>query len=967
MNKKRNLLYYSAAVIIPIIIALVFFSKLGLFPFKIDGTSKTLLLHDLWLQYFPFYIENYDNVRSFGSGVWSWDSLLGFNLFAQEAYYTHTIFNVFFYIVGHDSLQAVLHYVTILRFGVASLAFCIFLRYKFNKLDVSTVAFGSVYAFCAYMLAFVTQPMWIDMVILLPIVILGLEQLILKQKPILYCLTLFYSIWTNYYIAYSLCIFIVLYFIWYIIAHSDILKSKKIKKAIKYFVIFSVIGGALAAFELIPVLQALRETTFESIELPKKAEYYNHFTEIFAKLLPDSKFTIVWQVPNIYSGIITLLLVPLFFTNGKFSLRKKISALVFILFLIASFNNNILQRVWHAMHYPNQLNGRWTFMFSFFLIMLAYETFVNLKHIKVHEILSGLAVSVLIVLVTGANTNEEYIVPKKVAQLTLFVLSFYTILFLVLKRIKIETTKKIVTAVLAFVVVLEVGINTSASFTRKKPEDPKYNLVYNFPNYSGFAYNDDSMKQFKDLYGVGDNDFYRSEINADGLNCNTGQVYDYKGIAYYASNLPSAGYEFLKNVGYGVYATDRSIIYNPSFAILNTMLNVKYVNDLKNNLTTVGLEQVYDGGNFKVLENKYYLPLAFRVDDDILNWQPDENLSSIINQNSFANAAVGENLDIYTPILENSIGLGNVEFQIWTDGKTYYHRLDPNHKVTLDYTYRIAKSGMYLIKHGMKVGVIGTLVNGYNTVTVEVNDGNQVLDVGYLNEGDELIIHFEREGTEYGLFELQPFLLDEEKLGTLQSKLASQSAQIISAGDTKISMKLPVETEGLVYTSIPAVNGWEVKVNGKKVETYKVGGYLLAFNAPKGNNTVEIKYHLPGLGIGLVISILFALLLIAYIATRKFQLGTKFNVKILKSLEYKKEVEFAVSNIMDTNYIDTTFRDFTFESDIIIDYEILEEVLRDEADVNAIKPDISQQADDTAKPNVGFNITDSGQPNSNKE
>jgi uncharacterized membrane protein YfhO len=938
--KKKNLIFYALAFIVPIIIALIFFQKLGLYPFSKDGERKSLLMYDYWMQYFPFYVENHNNVTSFGSSDWSWNSFLGFNVFAQDAYYTHSFFSIFMYAVGRSAIQAVLHYIAILRFGVASFTFCFFLRYKYNKLNLATVSFGLLYAFCGYMLAFITQPMWLDMVIILPLVILGLERLIIKGRPVGYCLALFWAIWINYYIAVSLCIFLVLYFIWYVISHSDILKSYKVKRAVKLFAVCSLLGGALAAFELIPVLKALSETSFESNQFPEKSEYINRFTEIFAKLLPASKFTIVWQVPNIFSGIITLLLVPIFFFNDKFSLRKKITSIAFILILIASFNNNILLRVWHAMNYPNQLNGRWTFMFSFFLIMLAYEAFVNFKFVKIKGLLGGLAISLLIVIAAkgNLNTNDEYIVTEKIVKWTIIALCVYTFIFILLKKIRIQRLKNVLIAAVGIVVILEAGINATASFTRKNPNVPDENLVYNFPEFDIFSDKDEEMEQFKYLYGAKENDFYRSEINSSGLNLNDGQVYDYNGIAYYASSLPSDGYNFFKNMGYSVYATDRSIIYNPSFAVLNSMLNLKYIADLSNNLNVAGMEQVYEGGTFRVLENKYYLPVAFKVSEDLLNWYPDKNKDSIQNQNDFVNAAMGEDLNIYTPILENRLLLSNVDFPIdGGDGKQYYLRKDSSQKVTIEYEFSIEKSGDYIIRHGIKVGMVGIIVNGYNTITREVNDENQVMEIGHFNEGDKVIIHFERDGTDYGLFSLETYLLDESKLAKMHEMFSEHSAKIRYADDTKLEMTLNVDEGGLIYTSVPDNEGWKVKVNGRKVTATDVGGYLLAFRVPAGNNEIELEYHLPGRFAGLTISIFAFLLLVVCMLNAKYKFGEKYNISILKFDDEEPETV----DVEMTDYVDTSLRELSFDSNIEIDFSEFEEVaesgkLTEDADVKSV-------------------------------
>ena len=55
--------------------------------------------------------------------------------------------------------------------------------------------------------------MWMDSVMLAPLIILGLEKLVKEGKVALYYITLAVSIFSNYYISIMICIFLVFYFV----------------------------------------------------------------------------------------------------------------------------------------------------------------------------------------------------------------------------------------------------------------------------------------------------------------------------------------------------------------------------------------------------------------------------------------------------------------------------------------------------------------------------------------------------------------------------------------------------------------------------------------------------------------------------------------------------------------------------------------------------------------------------------
>ncbi len=187
-----------------------------------------------------------------------------------------------------------------------------------------TVACSVVYSLCGYILAFITQPMWLDVVVFFPIIILGLERLILERKPVLYCVVLAISIFSNFYISFSVCIFVVLYFIVFVISHSQNIKFKDIKVAVINFAIFSLVAGGLAAFTVIPVYKAISITLASEMTRPDKLEWYNSAFEYISQLLPLTKTSLADGMPNIYSGGFVFIMLPLFFINSEIPVRKKL-------------------------------------------------------------------------------------------------------------------------------------------------------------------------------------------------------------------------------------------------------------------------------------------------------------------------------------------------------------------------------------------------------------------------------------------------------------------------------------------------------------------------------------------------------------------------------------------------------------------------------------------------------------------
>ena len=72
-----------------------------------------------------------------------------------------------------------------------------------------TLAFSLSYTFCAYMMAYAINPMWMEVYILMPVVLWMLMRLTDERKYTGYVLTLALMIWCNYYLAFMVCMFII--------------------------------------------------------------------------------------------------------------------------------------------------------------------------------------------------------------------------------------------------------------------------------------------------------------------------------------------------------------------------------------------------------------------------------------------------------------------------------------------------------------------------------------------------------------------------------------------------------------------------------------------------------------------------------------------------------------------------------------------------------------------------------------
>ena len=140
-----------------------------------------------------------------------------------------------------------------LRIGLSGLTMAIYLNNQKNKKDIWVITFSVIFALMGFLSGYYYNFMWIDSIIMLPLILLGIDKLVNDKKVFLYIFSLTLGIIFNYYIGVMLCIFSLIYFIYKIFSEEDISYIPVIKR----FIISSLVVGLLSLFILIPTYYSL--------------------------------------------------------------------------------------------------------------------------------------------------------------------------------------------------------------------------------------------------------------------------------------------------------------------------------------------------------------------------------------------------------------------------------------------------------------------------------------------------------------------------------------------------------------------------------------------------------------------------------------------------------------------------------------------------------------------------------------
>ena len=109
--------------------------------------------------------------------------------------------------------------------------------------------------------------MWLDCVILIPLIMLGLERLVNENRCIFYCITLGLCIFTNYYIAIMVCLSVVIYYVVLMIAYNGIKSPMQYVKKFINFCVYSLLAGGLGACLLLPEFYTFSLSTKSRLEI----------------------------------------------------------------------------------------------------------------------------------------------------------------------------------------------------------------------------------------------------------------------------------------------------------------------------------------------------------------------------------------------------------------------------------------------------------------------------------------------------------------------------------------------------------------------------------------------------------------------------------------------------------------------------------------------------------------------------
>ncbi len=875
-TKKCN--FYTLSFLIPFagMLIVMLFSQYQ--PFG----NGSMLYSDMYHQYYPFFVAFRDALRSGDSLLYSWNVGLGMDYLGLISYYLASPLNLLSVLVPKAWLLGYFSLLVPIKLGLASLFFAIFLRNIFGKNDASIAVFGSFYGLCAWALGYQWNVMWLDTFALLPLVVLGTICLLRERKFVLYTLTLFLSIYSNYYIGFFTCIFVLLTFICYQVCRWQ--GAKRFFADLCWMAFFSALAIGMTAIMSLPALAALQNTQSGVNNFPKGFKLNIAAKNTWMGLLDAMRQvagnmggglepTFKEGLPNLYCGIGTILLACLYLMAKDVKLRDKLCCVFLLLFFNVSFIIRQLDYIWHGFHFTNMIPYRFSFLYSFVMLYMAYRAWTMRNSFRSWHVLFAAAITIGFFACSN-NLQDWAFLAFNCSYLVIYlgVLLYYVFRKQIpaeaeeeqLQKLKRERKRRQANAAVAFLLVAFLEIVTNLiCFGVYFPGT----LVSNYPRGTTYA-----ASMIRYMHEREENTlFYRAETTHTQT-LNDGALNGYNGISTFTSSANVKVTEFMKALGFGAKNTYNRYCFEESSPVANLFLDLKYMIEREGkDKESTYFSKIHSYGDVILLQNNAYLPLGFLVNSDLADLDFDVGSNAFRFQNLLMNFATGVEGDVWKLLSGDQLSIqGDENVTISSQNSSGYCAYENGaNGAVINYTYTADTDGFMSVYLDLpKRNSISIWKNGVE-LYAETISLPQMLAVGDVVMGDKIEIHAKcKSNGESGTMTITGAVLNPERFRAGYEVLAASQLELVDFSNTRVEGNITCDRDGLLYTSVPQNGNWSVEVDGKPAEITLIGDVMIGVELKEGDHQVVLIYHNDAFSLGWKITLgcAIVLMVLAYVS-----------------------------------------------------------------------------------------------------
>lgn len=401
MKKIQKLKPYivNTTIILAIFITTLILTKISPFGNNIIGKSDAIA------QYKPMLYNFLTGLKNGVLEIYSFNNGLGNPFMFNFTYYLISPLNL----IGIFFKNGDVMYLSVIIIKmIFTSIFTTHYAKKHNCSDFTSFIATISYVFSGWFLAYYYNIMWLDTFMIFPLFQYGLEQLVKEKKIYIYIFSLAYLYLTNFFLAFSVLVYGLIYYI----IRNFFYEERNIKEKLKntgVFLISTILAILLILFYLYILVKVKRQTGLGSSDVTEAGYIVSTLDLIKSLFYGTTNLTTEFSgstYPNIATNTIILMSIFYFFINKEIKIRDKIFALIGINIVAASIFIKNFDYVLNMFHNVVGL----TYRYSFIIIFLTITLFIHIsKTFDIKDKKKLLCISLILIILLLINyKNMEF-------------------------------------------------------------------------------------------------------------------------------------------------------------------------------------------------------------------------------------------------------------------------------------------------------------------------------------------------------------------------------------------------------------------------------------------------------------------------------------------------------------------------------------------------------------------------------
>lgn len=816
-KKNNSDIFFS--ILIPLLFFVLVFLIYQVYPLG----DIVLAPYDARHQYVPF-LEEFKYKLLHGENLFYSIRLYGTDFYLCWLYYLTSPFNILA-IFFKDILLA-FQFIIVLKICLISVSMCLYLRKKFGRYGIYTAVFSCAYSLSAYVLSYYFCTMWLDTLIIFPWLIYSFEMMLVKKKPWIYSLLLAAIIYSNFFMAMHVCIFLCVYFLFQSLENYYNHK----KTSLFNFIFYSLIGGLISSPFFLPFMTLLGDKHKDKID----GNFLTSFADLFASFstLSDKHTAMDYlSNANLFCGVVTLILFSMFLFDKKINIANRIKKGYLVIFLFVCANFGPMDYILNGLYQPNGYMGRYTYILIFFVVCGAFEEFLVFRRNKNKELFPPIISSLFTISFIYLFKREELSEDLFIALTAGFVISI--VFFFILKTWFFDNKHK------ALIGMLSIEL-----------------LFTGILNFSGYGYSDifNTLDNIKKIPVETESRvaIIPYDIHSEATMLN------YNSLSVFSSAIQRNTTKFPYMLG--MRTGSNYISEHGSNGIPSLLYNIEYVYSKNDNY--FGFNKIDESNNINLYKNNYETSYGYAVPKDMLdlNWDI-QNPFVVLNR--FVGYFLGEHTEntyIYSFLSDDELFLDS-------DYKKAIPKLGNNNIYNIQFekgegsyieVSTIAKDSNICVN--IKNGRLNKCVIYVNN-EVFLQDSKIDGDIIYIDgveKGDKVSVVMSTR-VETGNIKVNFAYYDTNNFDVFASAFSDKRIDV-TIDNNEIKGNYEIDDNEIIIISVPKIDGWLIKDNNLNSELLDFP--IIAFNPNKKSGDFSMTYVTPLFKESLYISLFCFIILV---------------------------------------------------------------------------------------------------------